>query len=401
MTEQNDLKEEFDFENHRLQAIEKYQKVWPLYTEYASVIRNILSEAFNAQDIKIHSIEARAKAIDSFGDKAANPSPNDPNKPHYPTPLSDITDLAGIRVIVFFPRILDVVDATIRTQFDVIEKSDKTLILLKEEKFGYGSIHYLVRLKENRISLLEYSRFANLVAEIQIRTILQHAWAEIEHDIQYKAVETIPSTVRRRFMSLAGMLEIADREFQAIQDEDERLRTEARKSVQEGKLEQVEITPDALKTYLDKKLGADGRMTEFSYQWTARLLLKLGFTDFREIDECITGYDDDYLSRILWGTRQGQLTRFEYLLLAGMGENFIRYHLWRNQDWFVTSSQSRLEKFKKVEIPIRAYLPPNRSLAEQCLQPDAGQGKQKIGTATIKKYDLPAAADNGVLEVNI
>lgn len=345
MTEQNDLKEEFDFENHRLQAIEKYQKVWPLYTEYASVIRNILSEAFNAQDIKIHSIEARAKAIDSFGDKAANPSLTTQTS-HTIQPPYPISQIWLALELLFFPRILDVVDATIRTQFDVIEKSDKTLILLKEEKFGYGSIHYLVRLKENRISLLEYSRFANLVAEIQIRTILQHAWAEIEHDIQYKAVETIPSTVRRRFMSLAGMLEIADREFQAIQDEDERLRTEARKSVQEGKLEQVEITPDALKTYLDKKLGADGRMTEFSYQWTARLLLKLGFTDFREIDECITGYDDDYLSRILWGTRQGQLTRFEYLLLAGMGENFIRYHLWRNQDWFVTSSQSRLEKFK-------------------------------------------------------
>jgi ppGpp synthetase/RelA/SpoT-type nucleotidyltranferase len=100
---------------------------------------------------------------------------------------------------------------------------DKNLILLKEEKFGYGSIHYLARLKENRTNLLEYSRFKNLTAEIQIRTILQHAWAEIEHDIQYKAVETIPSSIRRRFMSLAGMLEIGT-EFQAIQDEDERLR---------------------------------------------------------------------------------------------------------------------------------------------------------------------------------
>ncbi len=370
MTQQGDIKEGFDFENHRLQAIEKYQKVRPLYAEYVSVIRNVLSEAFNAQAIKIHSIEARAKAIDSFGDKAATPSPDDPNKPYYPTPLSDITDLAGVRVIVFFPRTLDVVDTIIRTQFDVIEKSDKILILLKEEKFGYGSIHYLVRLKENRINLLEYSRFKNLAAEIQIRTILQHAWAEIEHDIQYKAVETIPSTIRRRFMSLAGMLEIADREFQAIQDEDERLRTEARRSVQEGKLEQIEITPDALRTYLDKKLGSDGRMTEFSYQWTARLLHKLGFVDFKDIDECISGYDDDRLSRILWGTRQGQLTRFEYLLLAGMGENFIKYHLWKNQDWFVKRSRQDLEKFMQAGISIGSCLPSSRRGAEQDNQGD-------------------------------
>lgn len=371
MIDNNDAKEEFNFEKHRLQAIEKYQKVRPLYEEFANVIRNILSEAFSAQYIKVHSIETRAKKIDSFGDKVATSASTDPNKPQYPNPLSDITDLAGIRVIVFFPRTLDVVDTTIRTQFDIIEKSDKNLILLKEEKFGYGSIHYLVRLKENRINLLEYSRFKNLIAEIQIRTILQHAWAEIEHDIQYKAIAIIPNSIRRRFMSLAGVLEIADREFQSIQEEDERLRTEARKSVEEGKLEQVEITPDALKTYLDKKIGADGRMTEFSYEWMAAMLLKIGFADFKEIDDCISGYDDDHLSRILWGTRQGQLARFEYLLLAGMGENFIKYHAWRNEEWFVTSRQKKLEKLKEAHVPVRTYLPPNRNSAEQCLQPDA------------------------------
>jgi ppGpp synthetase/RelA/SpoT-type nucleotidyltranferase len=96
-----------------------------------------------------------------------------------------------------------------------MEKSDKAQALLEDEKFGYASIHYLVRLKVNRTDLSEYSRFKGLVAEIQVRTILQHAWAEIEHDIQYKSA--IPSSIRRRFMSLAGMLEIGDREFQAIQ----------------------------------------------------------------------------------------------------------------------------------------------------------------------------------------
>src|SRR5207249_2570243 len=128
------------------------------------------------------------------------------------------------------------------------------------------SVHYSVRLSDNRSGLPEYARFAELVAEIQVRTIMQHAWAEIEHDIQYKAVETIPSRIRRRFMDLAGLLEIADREFQAIADEDEALRAEARISVQQGRLENVEITPDALKTYLDRRLGSDARMADYSYE---------------------------------------------------------------------------------------------------------------------------------------
>ena len=358
MNENDDPTLEFDFANHSLQAIQEYQSVRPLYEEYANVIKNVLSESFKVQRIKIHSIEARAKTLDSFGNKALMPSPDDPSRPYYPNPLYDITDLAGVRVIVFLPRTLDTVDGVIQAQFEVIEKTDKTLILIKEDKFGYASIHYLVRFKENRTNLLEYSRFKNLVGEIQVRTILQHAWAEIEHDIQYKAAETIPGTIRRRFMSLVGMLEIADREFQLIQDEDERLRKEARKSVREGKLEQVEITPDALKTYLDKKLGADRRMTGFSYVWEAKLLRNLGFTDFEQIEECISGFDDDELSRIAGGTRQGQITRFEYLLLAGMGENYIKFHSWKALDWFVTMSKKILSRFTEAGIAVGSYLPP-------------------------------------------
>jgi putative GTP pyrophosphokinase len=205
--------------------------------------------------------------------------------------------------------------------------------------------------------LPEYNRFDNLVAEIQVRTILQHAWAEIEHDIQYKSTDTIPSLIHRRFMSLAGLIEIADREFQAIQDEDERLRKQARKSVNLGNLENVEITPDALKAYLDKKLGSDGRMTEFSYQFEARILRQLGFKNLKQIEECIYKYDDDNLSRILYGTRQGQITRFEYQLLAGMGENYIKLHPWAKLQWFEDTQKRDLEKLIKSGIKIGSYLP--------------------------------------------
>src|SRR5205085_10639701 len=134
------------------------------------------------------------------------------------------------------------VDTILCKEFQIHERTDKSDILREEERFGYQSVHYVVSLKENRITLPEYRKYRDLVAEIQVRTILQHAWAEIEHDIQYKSVETIPAQIRRRFMSLAGMLEIADRKFQAIQKEDEDLRTSARQSVKEGRLDEVEMT---------------------------------------------------------------------------------------------------------------------------------------------------------------
>ena len=120
-------------------------------------------------------------------------------------------------------------------------------------------------------------------------------------------------------MALAGVLEIADREFQAIQDEDNQLKQLARTSVEKGVLDQVEITADALRSYLDRRIGSDARTTDFSYEYEAREVRRLGFTTIEQVDACIEGYDDDQLSRIRWEWRQGPLSRFEDMLLAGMG----------------------------------------------------------------------------------
>src|SRR5439155_21881248 len=105
------------------------------------------------------------------------------------------------------------------------------------------------------------------------------------------------------FAPLAGLLATAAREFQSLLDEDEELRQLARVSVQTGELATVEITPDALKSYLDRKLGSDGRMTQWSYEFTAQMLRKLGFETLSQLDDCISGYDDDKVSRLIYGAR--------------------------------------------------------------------------------------------------
>jgi hypothetical protein len=242
--------------------------------------------------------------------------------------------LAGVRIITYFPATLPEIEAVLKDEFDVIERADKGQILLEEERFGYQSIHYLVRVKRNRAQLPEYERFRDSIVEIQLRTILQHAWAEIEHDIQYKGASVIPVEIRRRFMALAGMLEVADREFQAIQNADEELRATARASVVQGRFEDVEITPDALKAYLDRRLGSDGRISLWSYNWTTRLLHRLGFKTLAQVDEAIKQYDDDRLTRIAAGARQGQTTRFETMLLAALGEEFVKRHLYASHEWY-------------------------------------------------------------------
>jgi ppGpp synthetase/RelA/SpoT-type nucleotidyltranferase len=138
--------------------------------------------------------------------------------------LKTVTDMAGVRVITFFPKTVNEVDAVIRDRFRVLEKDNKSESRAASNSFGYRSVHYLVELAPEHLDRSDRRWFQGLVAEIQVRTILQHAWAEIEHDIQYKSVRAIPAGIRRRLAAVAGLLEIADREFQAIQDEDERHR---------------------------------------------------------------------------------------------------------------------------------------------------------------------------------
>jgi ppGpp synthetase/RelA/SpoT-type nucleotidyltranferase len=222
----------FDISKHRQDSLELYRTQRPQYEQLAEAVRGILRASIPAS-CPIHSIEARAKGIDQFVNKACKLIEAEALEPKYPFPMKQITDLAGVRVITFFPRNIDDVCRSIESELEVRERRDKGEELLAENRFGYQSIHYLVTLRATRVMLPEYKRFDGLVAEIQVRTILQHAWAEMEHDIQYKSVAAIPGLIRRRFMSLAGMLEIADREFQAIQDADADLRSEVRQPLDE------------------------------------------------------------------------------------------------------------------------------------------------------------------------
>lgn len=258
MADESEVASKFDFSAHRESAVAKYKEIRPLYQDFAEKAKSILAYILGAADIKYPSIEARAKDVNKFGDKASKSSELDSTKPKYPNPLEDITDMAGVRVITFLPQTVEDVCSLIDREFIVLERVDKAEKLINEGKFGYQSIHFLVKMLPDRTELPEYRRYKDLILEIQVRTILQHAWAEMEHDIQYKSTMEIPALFQRRFIALAGLLEIADREFQMLQDENERIRHQKetkikehianlRKSLAEGSTSDKEYAIEALK----------------------------------------------------------------------------------------------------------------------------------------------------------
>lgn len=187
--------------------IEEYRQVRPEYEEYTKKIYELICTLIKESSIKTYSVDKRVKGIENLEEKLWR-------KRNAYNQLSDITDLSGIRIVCYFSSEVEQVAKIIEQNFAVIpELSIDKKKLLDPDKFGYLSLHYVVKLSDARKDLPEYRRCQNLLCEIQIRSILQHSWAEIEHDLGYKSSFEIPRDIKRRFYRLSGLLELADDEF--------------------------------------------------------------------------------------------------------------------------------------------------------------------------------------------
>ncbi len=134
--------------------------------------------------------------------------------------LADVTDVARMRIITYFADDVDRVATVIEREFDIdTENSTDKRASIDPDRFGYLSLHYVAKHCARRSELRENRAFSNFKFEIQIRSLVQHAWAEMEHDLGYKSQQAIPRPLRRRFARLAGLLEIADDEFCGLRDE--------------------------------------------------------------------------------------------------------------------------------------------------------------------------------------
>jgi ppGpp synthetase/RelA/SpoT-type nucleotidyltranferase len=126
-----------------------------------------------------------------------------------------ITDKAGARVVVKFRHDVNPVLKLVESSFYVLSKEDKSETL-GHNKVGYSGVHYDVRLAAG---VPEEDDVRGLQCEIQILTLCQSLWAEMDHELSYKPAQPIPEDLRRQIYLLNAQLEIADRDFSAISRE--------------------------------------------------------------------------------------------------------------------------------------------------------------------------------------
>jgi putative GTP pyrophosphokinase len=179
------------------------------YQQLVETCKSILDGLLSEAAIKPVYVTGRVKNLTSALEKA--------KRKNYQDLDAQFTDIAGLRVVLYRESDVEKVSKLISASFNVhpAHSVDKTKGL-GADRFGYRSVHYICDLGTERCSLLEYAKHKGLLFELQIRTVLQHAWAEIEHDRSYKFGVKLPTPLRRRLHLVAGLLEMADRELEAI-----------------------------------------------------------------------------------------------------------------------------------------------------------------------------------------
>ncbi|MGH3350227.1 MAG: DUF429 domain-containing protein, partial [Nocardioides sp.] len=301
-------------------AVREYAALQPTLQEaadqYVLLVTSILDEA----GINYLTVTSRAKSVASFAAKAARTVDG---RQVFTDPLRQITDQIGLRVITYVHSDVQAVADLLDDQVVVHDDRDMGEETASEGRFGYASRHLLVGLDPAREGQAAYELLRGRQAQIQVRTVLQHAWAEFEHDIRYKG--TIPSEhvpdFDRRFTLAAGLLELADREFSTIRD---RLREGVTAARTEAPDDDPRISPRELAAFLAGQYADAGWSRTDHYGWISGVILELGITSLTELGDALRSVDEETLmGRMDYRYPPGAVRRLDDALLCVYGDDYV------------------------------------------------------------------------------
>jgi len=183
--------------------------------------------------------------------------------------IEQLQDLIGLRTVFLYTRDLKLIEGIIKRTF-IVKKQYDTSDKLAENQFGYSSIHFVIQFPKDWLKVPSLSEFGKFSAEIQIRTLAQHIWSEVSHELQYKSKVDVPKNLIRPIYRASALLETVDLEFERLLYE----REEYRKQIDE-KIDQ-ELNVDNIEQILDSLLPSENKYFFEEYAQLHKEMLKKG-----------------------------------------------------------------------------------------------------------------------------
>ncbi|MHA2789326.1 GTP pyrophosphokinase [Corynebacterium sp. S7] len=281
----------------------------------AEDVKDALEDLLTDAGVNFDTVDARVKTWNSLKAKARKRRPD--GSLSYPNPWEDIHDIVGARITVLHSTEIPVVLDILANSFNILRSVDKALETKVSGGFGYGSHHLVVEVTDDSDGLEDY---IGLDFEIQVRTVLQHAWAEFEHDIRYKrGTGELDPQVDRSFTLAAGLIELADQQFDqiaALQDP-EHFRVDE---------SEIQLSEETLPGILAMLVGTRfPRSRSEHYRWLTELLHANGVTTVQELSDLLNDTDIETVSKAMkYRFQPGQVRIIDDLLLNRFGEDHIK-----------------------------------------------------------------------------
>jgi len=282
-------------------------------------------------------VEWRIKAPESFEQKAAAADPDDPEHLQYRFPVDDVSDQLALRVIAFLPAQVEAVEQAIADDDALLvrEVRNKGVDHTDSRAFGYQSVHVLVSPAPQLGAPAPPKDYRVPRVEIQLRTQLQHVWAELEHASRYKGAAG--SRVSRKFDRAAALIEMVDELLQEIDDaaaggerKEPALRHGEDRHAAELPPERPvgsRLTARAMRSFLAEAFPkAPPSRGAGSEEWIRRHALESGFDTVEALRDAVRGVDVDAIDRtfregVTW--ERNQVRCLDDVLLAVGGAEYI------------------------------------------------------------------------------
>ncbi|HDQ14979.1 MAG TPA: tetratricopeptide repeat protein [Sediminispirochaeta sp.] len=206
----------------RRELQQAYSRQLPVYQAALSELVHRLDSELRQRALSF-SLKYRVKSFDSYYQKLLQRIGHAEGE----APDANIQDVLGIRIVCPFLENLKEAEEIMRGLYRIVEVERKGAEHSFRE-FGYQSTHLLLEIPDE---LQENNPQLDLdTCEVQIRTILQDAWSEVEHELVYKSNFTpYDESLRRKLAALNANLSLSDLIFQEIRDYQRSLHAELKK----------------------------------------------------------------------------------------------------------------------------------------------------------------------------